>query len=157
MKTLIIECGAAETRGALLADGEAQKFFFAPARGDEHLPRPAETGEIFLGRVKSIVKSINGAFVDIDEPQEGFIPFTDKIDRPDEGAAVVVRVRRPALGGKGAVLTMDWRKGLTSDEVQTIETRAAETKPGARLNPPVDAALQIAKRATDAGVRYGQR
>ena len=35
MKRLIVECGAAETRAALLKDDKVWKFWFGPARGDE--------------------------------------------------------------------------------------------------------------------------
>ena len=146
MKTLIIECGVAETRGALLENGEVREFLFAPARGDEHLPRPAVAGDIYLGRVKSIVKSINGAFVDIGEAQEAFIPFTEKTEKPNEGASVIIRVRRPALGGKGAVLSLDWRKGLSDDEAKAVQTSSGSVKPGQRLNASTDAAVAIARR-----------
>jgi len=152
MKTLLIECGVAETRGALLDGGDVQAFFFAPARGDEHLPRPAKAGDIYFGRVRSIVKSIGGAFVDIGEAQDGFIPFTNKSSQPNEGASLITLVRRPALGGKGAVLSLDWQKDLKADEVQAVEARAANAKLGDCLNPCVDAALEIAKCGVNAGV-----
>ena len=152
MKTLMIECGVAETRGALLENDEVREFFFAPARGDEHLPRPAEAGDIYLGRVKTTVKPINGAFVDIGEIREAFIPFTEKIERPNEGASVIVRVRRPALGGKGAVLSLDWRKGLSDDEINAVQISSENAETGQRLNASFDSAVEIARRFPDANL-----
>lgn len=61
---LLIECGAAETKAALVAGGEIVRFFFAPARGDEGLPRRLEAGDIVLGRIKKSAPALGGAIVD---------------------------------------------------------------------------------------------
>lgn len=139
-REIVIECGAAETRAALIIDGEARGFWFGPARGDEALPRPAQAGAIHSGRVRSVSKALGGAFVDIGEEREAYLPFARKDAPPVEGALLVVKVKRPALAGKGAVLTRDWSKDLDASAATAIEARAKSAPPGA-LAAPADAAL----------------
>lgn len=140
-RRLIIECGAAETRAALLAGEDVIGFWFGPARGDETLPRPAQTGDIHSGRIRSILKPLAGAFVDLGEGRDGFLPF-GKGAAPVEGATVIVRVRRPALAGKGPLLSADWRKGLGEAAAAALMAQA-EAMPGqGALGEPADAVVQ---------------
>ena len=147
MRTLLLECGAAQTRAALLHNKEVIRFFFAPARGDEKLPRMAQLGDTYFGRVRTVSQSIRGAFIDIGDGEDAFLPLTDKIKTPIEGAKIVVRVRRQAIGGKGAVLTADWTKGMPKGEAATIEAKSKMVSPPARLNTPADPVLEIVKAA----------
>ncbi|MEQ8934742.1 MAG: ribonuclease E/G, partial [Amphiplicatus sp.] len=125
-RCLLIECGVAETRSALLLGDEVIRFWFHTARGDEALPRPAQAGDIYLGRVQSVSKSLGGAFVDLGEGRDGFLPYKEDARYPNEGAAIVVRIRRPALGEKGAVLTAGWRKGLNERAIAAIEEQSKD-------------------------------
>lgn len=102
-RRLIIDCGAAETRAALLDGGEARGFWFGPARGDESLPRPPQAGDVHVGRVRAASKALGGAFVDIGADQDAFLPAKAP---PTEGALLTFVVRRPPLGAKGAVLAI---------------------------------------------------
>lgn len=135
-RRILIECGVAETRAALLLGDEVIRFWFGPARGDEGLPRPPQRSDRFLGRVRSVSKPLAGAFVDLGEGPEGFLPF-GKRAAPDEGAVVAVLVKRAAMGEKGPLLAL------------TGEVPATGAAAPARLGEPVDAALQAA-RALDA-------
>lgn len=79
------------------------------------IQRPQQSpvvGTVILGRVKKIVSGLNGAFVDIGDERDGFLPFpANKRKTPSmgEGEAVVVRVRRESMGNKGARLAPDNR------------------------------------------------
>lgn len=132
-RRIYIECGAAETRAAYFIDDEPVRFWFAPARGDEHLPRPPMNGDIFLGRVRSVSKALDGAFVDIDRGRDAFLPLKKGARPPVEGALVEVIVRRPQIGRKGAVVALNEAKAGAS-------INADSGKPGA-IRDPVDAAI----------------
>lgn len=130
-RTLVIDCGAAETRAAYLVDGEPLRFWFGPARGDEGLPRPPQTGDIFSGRVKTVSKALSGAFVDIGAARDGFLPISKSAKPPVEGAAIIVVARRPQIDAKGAVLSLAWTFGLSAAEKATIEAQVKSTATGA--------------------------
>ncbi len=140
-RRLVIDCGAAQTRAALLLDDEPLRFWFGPARGDEALPRPPQSGDIFAGRVRSVAKPLNGAFVDIGAARDGFLPLTKNAKPPVEGAAIIVRIRRPQIDAKGAVLTLGWKENLSAEAAAMLEAQAASMRIGA-LGEPVDAAIQ---------------
>lgn len=139
-RRILIESGAAETRAALLFGDEPVRFWFGPARGDEALPRPAQSGDIVLGRVRTVSKTLRAAFVDIGEARDGFLPLAAGCQAV-EGAPVVVRVKRPALAAKGAVLSADWTRGLGRAAAKAAEEQAAAATPPVRLGAPRDAAL----------------
>jgi Ribonuclease G/E len=150
--TLAIACGAAETIGALVAGDEIVRFFFAPARGDETLARAPEAGDIVLGRIKTIVPSLGGAFVDIGAGEPAFLSSLGKAKRPSEGALDIFRVRRPAIDDKGAVLDADWNRGLTARQISELAKRMRENSPQ-MLFQADDAACVVARRAWDFGVK----
>ncbi len=135
-RRVLIECGAAETRIAALAGEEIVRFWFGPARGDETILRPPQAGDLCLGRVRSVSKSLGGAFVDIGEGCDGFLPIAKEAALPTEGAALVLRVRRPAFGDKGATLGVDWTKGLSEADVSAIEEEAKRAAAPSRLCVP---------------------
>lgn len=140
MRRVLIECGAAETRAALLLDGEPVRFHFGPARGDEALPRSPERGDIYSGRIRTVSKSLSGAFIDIGEGEEGFLPYGKA--PPVEGELRLLRVTRPAIGTKGPALAADWEKGLGRDAAAALEAQAADMRKPGPLGAPVDAAIR---------------
>jgi len=146
-RRLFVACGAAETVAALVADGEIARFFFAPARGDETAPRRAETGDIVLGRIKASSPALGGAFIDIGAAQDGFAPLKSSAKAPPEGARALFRVRRPAIGGKGAVLDADWRRGLPPKRQSSLTLEG----PPRLLSQTFDPVLLVALRAADLG------
>lgn len=94
---LLVEVSPGETRVAAV-DGQGRLVELEVERmGDE----PA-VGAIHLGRVVRVEKGMGAAFVDIGQPQPGFL---GKMRDVTEGEAVIVQVLRPAGGGKGSVLT----------------------------------------------------
>ncbi len=147
MRRLFIECGAAETRAALFDKSHAVKFWFGRARGDENLPRSVEDGDICLGRITAIAKPLNGAFVGIGAPEDAFLSLAKGEVPPVEGASLIVRVRRPALPGKGALVETDWRRELSATIQNEIEANAAGELTPRVLSPPIDAAVAIARKA----------
>ena len=77
-----------------------------------------EKGNIYLGQVHSVAVSYSAAFVDYGSERDGYLPFDEienqyktkknretgeKIIRRD--TIVVVQVKKPAVPGKGALLT----------------------------------------------------
>lgn len=130
-RRILIECGAAETRAALLIDEEPVSFWFAPARGDEHLSRAPTAGDIYLGRVRSVSKALDGAFLDIGGDRDAFLPYRKSAFVPTEGMLIAVVIKRPAIGEKGAVVAVaNQSPGGPGDKV----------RPGP-LGAPVDAAI----------------
>lgn len=146
---IVIECGAAETRAALIENDEIRRFAFAPAMGDENLPRPPQEGDVRLGRVTAVSKALAAAFVDIGAERDGFIPL-GKSAPPIEGARVIVTVRRPPLAGKGAVLSLDWKRSVGEGEASSIESLASTAAIGA-LNRSTSAVLEAFRRCQPSG------
>jgi Ribonuclease G/E len=66
---------------------------------------PDGLGDIFSGRIIAHVPAMAGAFVALTN-SEGFLPDTQSATRLCEGDQVVVRVIRPAQGGKGPRLAL---------------------------------------------------
>ena len=146
-RRVVIECGAAQTRAALLEGDDALKFWLAPARGDEAEPRAVEDGDICLGRVTSVSKALHGAFVDIGDASPAFLPFARNDSPPSEGAVAIFGVKRPPLGAKGAVLFMNWRKDASSALRAEAQAEAQTNRRPRRLGASADAAVAIARKA----------
>lgn len=132
-RRVLIECGAADTRAALLIGDEPVRFHFGCARGDEGEARAPAEGDLFAGRVRSVSRGMHAAFVDIGAGVDAFFPVGKRDKPPAEGALLAFIVRRPPIGDKGAVLARGGSNGPLGDA------------PGP-LGPPVDAAV-IAYRA----------
>jgi Ribonuclease G/E len=117
-RELLIAAGPGEWRALWLEDGVAAELFVE--RGDI---RPA--GSLHLGRVVRRVAGLDAALVDIGEERPGFLPLPRRptAGALDEGAAVVVAVRREAQRGKGALLA--------------VPSAAAEAARRAGGDPPV--------------------
>ncbi len=146
-RRVVIECGAAQTRAALLEGEEALKFWVSPARGDEAVPRAVEDGDLCLGRVTSVSKPLRGAFVDIGGETDAFLPFGQKEAPLPEGAIEIFSVRRPPISAKGAVLFMNWRKDASAAMRCEAEADAQSSKQPRRLGAAADAAVAIVRKA----------
>ncbi len=105
-RKLIIECGVAETRAALIEDDEVIRFWFGPARGDEAEDQRPLPGRQFVGKVLSVDKRLNAAFVDIGVGAPGFLPLKKDTGALSDGAMIAVTVKRSPRGGKGATLSL---------------------------------------------------
>ena len=146
-RELLIGAGPGEWRAAWLEDGVAVELHVE--RGDT---RPA--GSIHLGRVVRRVGGLDAALVDIGEERPGFLPLRrgDAAEpRLDEGARVVVQVRREAQGDKGALLST---RALPRDgDAARLAERAAGREPPAQLDPAPGFAAALALRLPDAPQR----
>lgn len=136
----MIGAGPGEWRAAWLEDGVAVELHVE--RGDT---RPA--GSIHLGRVVRRVGALDAALVDIGEGRPGFLPLRrgDAAEpRLDEGARVLVQVRREAQGDKGALLST--RVVPRDGDAARLAERAAGLDPPAQLDPPPGFAAALALR-----------
>lgn len=141
MKRILIECGAAETRAALVDGEEVLRFWFRPARGDEAWSRPPQVGECLLGRVRMVVKPLRGAFIDIGADRDGFLPFVGDASPISEGERSVFVVKRPAIGDKGPVLSLNWRQGRDGAEIEAVEREAQTARKVGSFITPKDSAI----------------
>ena len=73
-KEILIHISSGERRVAILEGGKLDDFYIEV---DRHQPI---LGNIYKGRVESILPSINGAFVDIGQERNGFLYLTDAIN-----------------------------------------------------------------------------
>ncbi len=108
--TILIDVAPGETRIALLEDGRLEGIVIDRA-GHESI-----VGNIYLGRVESVVDGLQAAFVDIGLGKSGFLALPE-VRPPDadekagigdflnEGDSVVVQVLRDPIEDKGAKLT----------------------------------------------------
>jgi Ribonuclease G/E len=129
-RTLLIAAGPGEWRAAWLEGGMVTELH--TERGDI---RPA--GSMQLGRVVRRVAGLDAALVDIGEARPGFLPLRSGVARGlriDEGASVVVQIRREAQRGKGALLAA------------MPEQPTAGLEPPMRLDPPPGFAAALALR-----------
>ncbi len=102
---LIIECGVAQTRAALIKDDDVAKIWFGPASGDEHLDQTPQSGRQYCGRVTSMNTSLNAAFVDLGACGSGYLTLTKKVEsKLSEGAKIRVEVKSPPRQGKNSVV-----------------------------------------------------
>ena len=71
-KDLVVDCGPAEVRIALLENGRLIEYSRESSKGHSF-----SVGDVFLGRVKKILPALNAAFVDIGDSKEAFIHYLD--------------------------------------------------------------------------------
>ncbi len=139
-RELLIAAGPGEWRAALVEDGAAVELYVE--RGDI---RPA--GSIHLGRVARHAPGLDSAFVEIGDERPGIVPVREAAAdgiRLDEGARVLVQIRREAQPDKGARLsTRIVPRGL---DLGTLSARAAAREPPAQLDPAPGLAAALALR-----------
>ncbi|MBT4888612.1 MAG: hypothetical protein HON65_03555 [Rhodospirillales bacterium] len=102
--TLLIDALTSELRIAKALNGVLHGMeVFRPA----HVTgKGRRVGDILLGRIKAVVPGIKGAFVDIGDDRDGFLPFPEKDKKSPytEGQNVIVQLRYEAMAEKGARL-----------------------------------------------------
>lgn len=92
--TILLSPAPGESRLALVAAGKVVEFRID--RGE------AAPGDILLGRVISVNKALAAAFIEIGQPQPGFLGHVGSLS---DGDTVIVQVTASARGGKGAEVT----------------------------------------------------
>ena len=137
---LLIGAGPGEWRAAWVEAGAAVELYVE--RGDT-----APAGSIHLGRVVRRTPGLDAVLVDIGSERPGFLPVGDAAadQRLDEGARVIVQVRREVQQDKGARLSarLASRQGLDAAQ---FAARAARLDPPAQLDPPPGFAGALASR-----------
>jgi ribonuclease G len=104
-RELIIAAGPGEWRAALAEDDAIVELYVE--RGDRK-----RAGSIHAGRVVRVAKGLDSAFVEIGDTRPGLAPRRE-YPGLDEGARVLVEIRREALPDKGARLTTRLTHGVT--------------------------------------------
>lgn len=103
MKELLIQSKGDTPALALVRDRALIEYWELNERLDW------QAGAIYLGRANRVMKSLKALFVTLGDGVEGFLPFEEALSpqtlRP--GDAMLVQIRKPALGGKAAFLTQD--------------------------------------------------
>ena len=123
---------AAETRAALIERDRTIRFWFGPARGDEAADKSARTGRRFAGRIRSVNKSLNAAFVDIGDGLDSYLPIKkSNKEFIVEGALIEVTVKSPPRQNKGATLKF-------------VDDKVAQRAQG-RMTPIDDPVIEAAK------------
>ncbi len=72
VKDLIVEVGASEVRLALMENHRLIEYNRESSQGHSY-----SVGDVFLGRVKKLLPSLNAAFVDIGDSKEAFVHYLD--------------------------------------------------------------------------------
>lgn len=68
---ILVESRPLETRAALIEDGKLSEIFFERDTGD------ALTGNIYIGRVETVLTGMQAAFVNIGLDKNAFLPFSE--------------------------------------------------------------------------------
>ncbi|HEX5078164.1 MAG TPA: ribonuclease E/G [Geminicoccaceae bacterium] len=109
---LVVDRVAQGVRIGLLEDGRLIEVDLAE-------PDPAGPGAVCLGRVRTVARELDGAFVDCGLGQDAFLGARDARalsgarrragigEQVGEGEAVLVQVKRPAQGNKGPRIGTD--------------------------------------------------
>jgi len=97
MNRILIDSNLAFTRTALVEGGELNELMF------ENKAEKSVVGNIYAGRVESVVKGIGAAFINIGEEKNGIL-YLDDYDIK-QGDAVIVQAEKEPINEKGAVLT----------------------------------------------------
>jgi Ribonuclease G/E len=133
-RELVISAGPGEWRAALTENGAPVEL--RVERGDG-----AEAGSIHLGRVVRLLPALGAVLVDIGGDRPAFLPQAQifpRARRLDEGARVLVAIRREAQAGKAPQLTTALRP--PAGIVELISNLA----PPARLFPAPTLAAALA-------------
>jgi Ribonuclease G/E len=133
MTELLIAAGPGEWRAAWIERNEAAELYVE--RGDT---KPA--GSIHLGRIVRVVPGLEAMLVDIGDERPALLPLRHAPAIRDEGARVVVQVRREAWADKAPRLTA---KIAGSPD---IVERAGRLEPPAQLFPAAGFAAALRLR-----------
>ncbi len=92
-KEILVHVAEGERRVAVLSDGKLDDFYIELDRHQSML------GNIYKGKVESILPSINGAFVNIGQEKNGFLYLTDA-DNPFLKEVEEIEIDQPSVGKK---------------------------------------------------------
>lgn len=109
---IFINAAPGETRLALVENGRLIEYV------NSRLGAQSQLGAIYLGRVASVSRPLDAAFVNLGSARPGLLAFADTKDgapKLTEGSAVVVRVTRDATEDKGPKLTARLDREIPAD------------------------------------------
>jgi ribonuclease G len=136
----LISVGPGEWRAAWLEDGVAAEVHVE--RGDT-----VPAGSVHLGRVLRLVAGLDAVLIDIGAQRPGFLPVRTAAGAGlNEGARLVVQVRREAQRGKGALLSARIVPRDGPGDQTRLVALAAGHEPPAQLDPPPGFAAALALR-----------
>jgi len=139
-RELLISAGPGEWRCAWLEDGFAAELHVE--RGDT---QPA--GGIHLGRVVRLAPGLDAALIDIGGERPGFLPLRGGMAADlNEGARILVQIRREAQRGKGALLSARIVRRAGLDDPARFARLAGALEPPAQLDPAPGFAAALALR-----------
>jgi ribonuclease G len=133
-KEIIINARKDQTRIAIVEDGELAEMYFEDPDNERTL------GDIYLGRVRRIMPSIQAAFIDIGQQSDAFLHFSDiadnvgdmirllEMDEPDVGKvdlSAPTRAHRPR-GPAGTQVSMSNEEDDAEEE--GVSGRAPQTQ-----------------------------
>ncbi len=109
MKRILIDSFAGQRRIALIENGELIELIFE--NGKEN----SIAGNIYCGKIKSVVPGMQAAFVDIGTDKNAYLYYgkeraendenNTRKNRPKAGTDIIVKVEKDGIGTKGAVVT----------------------------------------------------
>jgi len=73
-KEIVVNVGEAQTRIAIVEDGKLAELYIENAENKRTI------GNLYLGRIRKVMPSIQAAFVDIGQEQDAFLHFSDLAD-----------------------------------------------------------------------------
>jgi ribonuclease G len=112
-KDILIHVGVAEISVAVVSDGELERYWQEQTLDGPGGDSEGRVGDVVLGRVRSVLPSMEAAFVDIGTSRSGFLSARDLGPRqrdnggplPREGDAVLVQIVKEPIADKGARLS----------------------------------------------------
>ena len=127
---LLIAAGPGEWRAAWVEGDAAVELYVE--RGDT-----PPVGSVHLGRVVRRTPGLDAVLVDIGAERPGFLPVRNAEPgfRLDEGARIIVQVRREAHQGKGARLSARMNPRPGGLDPAQLETEASRHEPPRQLDP----------------------
>ncbi len=129
-----------ETRAAWVEDGNLRDLIIQRA------DLAGQVGDIYLGRIAALRPELGGAFVELGLAKQGFLAFDHCVEKPVEGAAILVAVLRAASADKGVKLSA---RRVVGDAA--MWELAHRTKPPALVvaaDDPIDRAMGAADPPT---------
>ncbi|MFH1540570.1 MAG: Rne/Rng family ribonuclease [Elusimicrobiota bacterium] len=102
MKEILANCSEDEVRVAIVEDGHLTDFFI------ERLSEENVVGNIYKGKVVSVLDGIQASFIDIGVSKNGYLPFSELTINKSElpkTKFLPVQVTKGPLGTKGSKLT----------------------------------------------------
>ena len=138
-RDLLISAGPGEWRAAWLEDGVAAELYV-----ERGAPLPA--GGIHLGRVVRLAAGLDAALVDIGDERLGFLPVRAGTAELNEGARILVQIRREAQRGKGALLSARIVPRAGPGDLARLAALAARLDPPSPIDPAPGFAAALALR-----------